>query len=126
MPGAAGEIFQAFGAAHNHLVIDSVIGACKSHNERTPRNRPGHAHGTQNRFRAGIAEGCRVKTRQLTNKVTDGSRELVLRTDLVAFVHLLTNGLGQQVRLIAQHIGAKSIQRVNVFIAVNVFYLTAF
>ena len=107
-------------AAHEHLVVDAVIGARHGGDLDAARHRPRQPHCREHRFRAGVAERRALHAGQLAHEFGDFSDQRRLGTDFHALAQLPLLGAHREVGRVPEKVGAETERDVEVLVVVEV------
>ena len=116
---------QALGSTHDHFVEDAVVAVGEDHDGVATGHRAGNAHRTHHGFRAGIAERDARHAGHLADQVGHFRSQRMLRSDLHATIELLLQRAHDVIGLVAEKIRAKTIEQVDVLVAVDVAQIRA-
>ena len=111
---------QFLGGAHDDFVKYAVVGAGEKRDQIASGHRTCDAYRAHDGFGAGIAQARAIKAGHFTDELCDLARERMLRTDFVALVELFSDCRVNERRLPAKQIHTKTIQHIDVFIAIDV------
>ena len=116
----------AVDAAHQNLVEIAVVIAGEKDDLVAPGDRAGQTHGGIDGFGPGADKAGAVIAGDLAEQVRRLHRQQVLRADLEPFVDLVMQGRDHPVRRMAQETRAKTVQDVDIFIAIHIQQARAF
>ena len=107
-------------AAHDDFIEDAVIRAGEQRDLAAAGHGARDAQATHDGFRAGVAQAGAIEAGEFADQLGHFARERVLRADLVTLVQLLAHRVEHEVRLPAEEAHAEAVERVDVFVAVEI------
>ena len=107
-------------AFDEHLVEHAVVVTGEEHDFAAARHRPCKPHSGGDRLRTGIAKGRALVPGELANHLRHFTRKQRLWPDLESLAELPFDGLFHEDWTVAEHDGAEAVQKIDVFVAVNV------
>ena len=129
MPGAIGSEARAvlaIKAAHQHFVKVAVVIAREHHDPVAPGAGARKPHGGINRFRPGADETGAVVAGDFAEQGRRFHRQQRLRPHLEPCIQLVVQGRYHLFGRMAKETGAKAVQNVDIFIAIDIDQARAF